>query len=154
MATFGTPPRYRWDEGTYRHLLHFVQHRPLKPEQPARARLPKSVQELLRARGGDYIQHLGIGGTDFYHSIFAWRSWRVERRLRRMFEATIRRRHLPRNLTRGLRVSLDGTTLLVDYPETEERWNQRLIGHAVYTQKEWLPFHLNEITKRFYGIVD
>jgi hypothetical protein len=68
-----------------------------------------------------------------------------------MFERAIRRRDLARNLKQGRRVSLDGATLLVDYPDTPGKWNQKLIGHGVYTRYEWLPFHLNETAFRFYS---
>lgn len=151
VATFGTPPRYRWNRQICENLLHFVQHRPLDKERPCIACLPGSVQEVIEAKGGDYVQQLGIGGTDFLHHIFAWRSWNVERRLRRMFEPTVRRRDLGRNLKQGHRVSLDGTTLLIDYPQTDGKWNQKLVGHGVYTRSEWLAYHLNEIADRFYG---
>jgi len=150
VATFGTPPRYRWNTNVCTKLLHFVQHRPLDVQHPGRASIPNSVQDVIEARGGDYIQQIGIAGTDFPHQAFAWRSWSAERRLRDIFESTIRLRDLPNNLRSGYRVSLDGKTLLVDYPSTDEHWNQKLIGHGVYTRPEWLPFHLNEISDHFY----
>lgn len=150
VVTFGTPPRYRWNTNICRNLLHFVQHRPLDIDHPGRATIPTSVQDIIEARGGDYIQQIGIAGTDFPHHALAWRSWNAERRLREIFEATIRLRDLPNNLRSGYRVSLDGKTLLVDYPATDENWNQKLIGHGVYTRQEWLPFHLNEIDDHFY----
>ena len=151
VVTFGAPLRYRWNSEVCENLLHFVQHRPLIPDKPSRANLPESIEDILTAKGGDYVQQLGIGGTDFLHAVFAWRSWNAERRIRNMFAAGIRRRDLTKSLKRGVRVSPDGTTLLVDYPETEEKWNQKLIGHGVYTRHEWLPFHLHAITDRFYG---
>ncbi len=151
IATFGTPLRYRFNLQTCENLLHFVQHRPLIPSEPARSRLPKSLGEFATARGGDYVQHFGIGGTDFPHSLLAWRSWRIERRLRKMFEPAVRLGNLKENLQRGHRVSLDGKTLLVDYAATPEKWNQKLFGHGVYTCREWLPFHLRQIASVFYS---
>lgn len=150
VATFGTPLRYRWNTEVCGSLVHFVQHRPLSPRDPTKASIPTRLQEIMTAAGGDYVQQLGIGGTDFLHSALAWRSWNVERRLRRLFAPSVRRRDLARNLKQGRRVSADGTTLLVDYPDTQMKWNQKLIGHGVYTRPEWLPFHLREITSRFY----
>lgn len=151
VATFGAPLRYRWHEVVNSKLLHFVQHRALSSEGVTIAKLPQSASDFVQATGGDYVQQMGIGGTDFLHSIFAPRSWIPEWKLARLFEASIRRRDLAKNLQRGHRVSLDGTTLLVDYPDTAERWNRKLLGHGVYTRKEWLPFHLNEIQQRFYA---
>lgn len=151
IATFGTPLRYRWNQSVCPKLLHFVQHRVLDPEHPTVAKFPGSIRDVIRAHGGDYIQQFGISGSDFYPQLYSWRSWQAERRLRRMFEASARRRDVTKNLRKGHRVSLDGTTLLVDYPTTEQKWNQKLIGHGVYTRHEWLPFHLNAIAKRFYS---
>ncbi len=150
VVTFGTPLRYRWRTQMFPNLLHVIQHRPTDAEHPMRATLPDSIEDIMTARGGDYVQQLGIGGTDFLHAIYSWRSWNSERRLRKMFAPGIRRRDLPSNLRRGLRASPDGTTLLVDYPDHAERWNQRLIGHGVYTRPEWLVFHLREIANRFW----
>lgn len=150
VVCFGTPLRYRWNAEICQKLLHVVHHRPLITHAPAQGSVPKSIREVARARGGDYVQQLGIGGTDFLHPIFAWRSWWCESRLRKLLAPGIRRRNLPRNLRRGQRVSLDGTTLLVDYPHTRNRWRRKLLGHGIYTRHEWLPFHLTEVTQRFY----
>jgi hypothetical protein len=151
VATFGTPLRYRWNTDVCANLLHFVQHRPLDQQHPEVAMLPTSIQQVMDAAGGDYVQQLGIAGTDFVTVGFAWREWIVERRMRRMFEPRVRRRDLIKNLMRGHRVSADGTTLLVDYADTAEGWQRKLFGHGVYTCHQWLPFHLREITERFYG---
>jgi hypothetical protein len=151
VATFGTPLRYRWNRMICPKLLHFVQHRSLDPSAPTQAVLPRSFQEAYDAAAGDYVQHLGIGGTDFLPSIFAWRDWLVERRMARIFEATARRRDLWKKLKMGRRESCDGTTLLVDYSIGDNRFYRKLIGHGVYTCRAWLPFHLQEITERFYA---
>ena len=98
---FGTPLRYRWNRSVVPKLLHFVQHRVLRPDQPSVAAIPSSIQEVFEAIGGDYVQQFGIGGTDFLHSIVAWRSWNSERRLHKMFEKNIRRRDLAKNLLQG-----------------------------------------------------
>lgn len=151
VATFGTPLRYRWNTKVCSKLLHFVQHRPLDQEHPELAVLPTSIQQVMEAQGGDYVQQLGIAGTDFAMFGFAWREWIVESRIRRMFEPRVRRRDLLKNLKQGRRVSADGTTLLVDYWDPAEAWHRKLFGHGVYTCRQWLPFHLREITRRFYG---
>jgi hypothetical protein len=151
VATFGTPLRYRWCSDVCPNLLHFVQHRPLNPEHPELAVLPGSIQQVLDAVGGDYVQQLGIAGTDFPTSILAWREWIVERRMRKMFEPKARRRDLMKKLKLGRRASADGTTLLVDYADSEAGWNRKLLGHGVYTCRQWLPFHMREICSRFYG---
>jgi hypothetical protein len=154
VATFGTPLRYRWNLDVCPKLLHFIQHRSLVAEHPNKACLPRSIQDVIDAAAGDYIQHLGIAGTDFLPSIFAWRDWIVERRMARMFESTARRGDLLKKVKLGRRESSDGVTLLVDYPDTDDGFNSKLFGHGVYTARRWLPYHLNEITRRFYGLTD
>ena len=151
VVTFGTPPRYRWDTTACPHLLHFVQHRSLDAAHPLKAVLPRSIRELSTAAGGDYLQHMGIGGTDFLHSMLAWRSWCAERRLRRILEPGTRRRDLPSHLKRGYRLQLEGKTYLVDYPEEPGKWNQALLGHGIYTRAEWIPFHLRQIIASLYA---
>jgi hypothetical protein len=151
VATFGTPLRYRWNREICPKLLHFVQHRVVDAEHPTRAILPRSPQDVYRATAGDYVQHIGIGGTDFLPSIFAWRDWLVEHRMAKMFESTARRRDIWKKLKVGRRTSCDGTTLLVDYSIDDNPWYGKLFGHGVYTMHQWLPFHLREITERFYG---
>ena len=151
VASFGTPLRYRWNTQIFPNQLHFVQHRPLDAEHPEQASLPGSLLDVINANAGDYIQQCGIVGTDFLPSIFAWRDWVVERRMQRMFEPGARRRDVLKRLKQGRRVCCDGTTLLVDYPDTDDGWNRQLFGHGVYTCRQWLPFHLKQITSRFYS---
>lgn len=151
VATFGTPLRYRWDRRVCPNLLHFVQHRTVDPNEPNRAVLPRSPQDVYDSVAGDYVQHFGIAGTDFWPSFFAWRDWIVERRMSRMLESTARRRDLWSKLKLGRRESSDGTTLLVDYASEDNPRYRSLFGHGVYTCEQWLPFHLREITERFYA---
>ena len=150
VVTFGTPVQYRWETSVSPRPVHFVHHRPLHPEHPARAELPSTAQEVLSARGGDYVQQLGIAGTNFFPNVLAWGSWRAERKIRSMLQPRIRRRDLVHNLKRGHRVSLDGLTLLVDYPDVPPGARRELFGHGIYTRSEWLPFHLRESLARLY----
>ena len=151
VVTFGTPLRYRWNTRVCPRLLHFVNHRPLVEGSPWRASLPGGVEEVLQARSGDYVQQLGIAGTNFLHYLGAWRSWRAEQKLHRLLQRGVRKRDLIHNLRNGLRVSQDGKTLLVDYAVTDKGWAVKAAGHAVYTRPEWLPFHLREIARCLYG---
>ncbi len=69
----------------------------------------------------------------------------------RMFESTARRRDVWKKLKMGRRESSDGNDtarrLLLD----DNQWYRKLFGHGVYTCRQWLPFHLREITERFYA---
>jgi hypothetical protein len=153
IATFGMPLRYRWNRDVVPRLLHFTQHRSIDGHDPMKAVIPRSVSDVVTAASGDYVQHLGIAGTDFIPSLFAWRDLVVERRLHWLFESTTRRRDVFQKLKQGRRASCDGKTLLLDYPATPGREHQKLFGHGVYTSPIWLRFHLETICEHFYSQV-
>jgi len=106
---------------------------------------------VLTAADGDYVQQLGIAGTNVMPSPFAWRSWLADRRLNRLLQANLRRLELGKWFEAGTRVPAEGTTLLVDYGPGEGNIGRHLGGHAVYTCPEWLLFHAEEVARCFYG---
>ena len=150
LVTFGTPIRYGWDRRGYRRLLHFVNHKPIG-EQPHLAALPQSLDDLLSCRGGDYIQHFGIAGTNARPGLLAWRAGWADRRLNRILQSGVRKRDFWRRIKVGARVPEQGETLLVDYGQAKGKPLEDVFGHAVYTREEWLAFHLSEIVNRLYG---
>ena len=150
VVTFGTPIRYGWDTGGYARLLHFVHHRPTEGHPPYRAVPPGSIDEVLTAAGGDYIQHAGIAGTNLPPHLIAWRTWIADVRLARLLEGPLRRRDFWRRLKAGMRVAEDGDTLLVDYGPVEGTIAEHLAGHAVYTRHHWLLFHAEQVAEQFY----
>ena len=151
FVTFGTPIRYGWDKDGYAKLLHFVNHRPQEGLPAYQTALPGSVDDVWSATGGDYIQQFGIAGTNFAPNVFAWRTWMADIRLGRFLQGSLQRRDLLRRLKAGMRVAEEGETLLVDYGPAEGNVAQHLAGHAVYTRVAWLPFHAEQVVRRFYG---
>jgi hypothetical protein len=150
LVTFGTPIRYGWDLGGYGKLLHFVNHRPAAGRADDRTSLPTSAGELQTAAAGDYVQHLGIAGTNLPPSIFLWRQWWADRRLGRLLQPKYSPLDLLDRLRLGLRVPDAGQTLLVDYGSPEGNAAEHLAGHAVYTKLKWLPFHTVESARWLY----
>jgi hypothetical protein len=150
IVTFGTPIRYGWDTDGYGKLLHFVHHRAAEGLPPYRAPFPPKVRDVLWATHGDMIQQLGIAGTNVSPGILAWRAWLANRRLARLLHSDLRPRDLIRNYSCGLRVPDEGTTLLVDYRNAAGRPETKIAGHAVYTRRDWLLFHAEEVCRRFY----
>jgi hypothetical protein len=150
VATFGTPVRYGWDTRVATRLLHFVNHRPAEGLPAYQAAMPRSLDDILNATYGDFVQQFGIAGTGIAPWIWSWRSRVADRRLRRVVQRGIRRRDLLRRLTSGTRVADAGKTLLVDYDESDDRARRLLGGHAVYTRNEWQTFHQEEVVRRFY----
>jgi hypothetical protein len=151
IVTFGTPIRYGWDCGGFANLLHFVHHRPREGLPVYQTTWPRSVDELQLAVDGDYVQFVGVAGTNFAPPVFDWRAWTADRRLNRLLQGHLRKRDLPARLQAGQRVAADGTTLLVDYGGEQDPGPHALAGHAVYTRRIWLAFHLEQVACHFYG---
>jgi hypothetical protein len=151
LATFGTPVRYGWDSGGYSKLLHFVYHRCHPACEPHLAIFPFQLDDVLTGAGGDYIQQIGIAGTNFTPSPLAlWRTWRTELRLNTLLQPNLRRRDLASRLAVGMRIPSEGQALLVDYSQCSVRLARSIAGHAVYTLRELMLFHAEEIANRFY----
>jgi hypothetical protein len=150
MVTFGTPIRYGWDRRGYDGLLHFINHRPLAGLPPYRAQFPPRLDDVFHAAGGDYVQQIGIAGTNAAPSVLAWRAFAADRNLNELLQSDLSPSDLIGRLELGMRVPETGTTLLVDYGPEEATLAQHLAGHAVYTRHEWLLFHAEEIVQRLY----
>jgi hypothetical protein len=135
MVTFGTPHRYAWQPGGYARRLHFVHRRPTAPDRPSGTE--PSVADLMRAADGDYVQQLGVAAADAAPSLFAWRARLANRRLDEV-------------LSSGPPAADDGSAILVDYGEPDGNIAHHQAGHAVYAQKKWLLFHIEEVARRFY----
>lgn len=152
IVTFGTPIRYGWDRLGYGRLLHFVNHRPVPGLPPYRALFPPKLEDVLGAAGGDYVQQVGIAGTNTMPSMLAWRAWSADQNLNRLLQGDLSTRDLVARLQLGMRVAQEGTTLLVDYGPPQGNLAQHLAGHAVYTRHDWLVFHAEEVARRFYAL--
>jgi hypothetical protein len=151
LVTLGTPVRYGWDEDGMDQLLHFINHRPCPGMPVHRAAPPTSLDDVLTAAGGDYIQQLGIAGSNITPPLWAWRAWLAEIRLSRLLQAGVSGKDLLAHLKLGVRAHDTGENLLVDYGPAEGHIGQHLAGHAVYTRQGWLLFHAEQVAQRFYG---
>ena len=151
IVTFGTPIRYGWDTEGCANLLHFIHHRPVADGPEYLAPQSIEVSRLLKAQDGDYIQHLGIAGTNLAATILSPRTFLADWRLDKYLERDTPREGFFKRLKHGTRVPEEGTTLLVDYAEVEPGLHNHLAGHALYTRRKWLPFHCLQVADRFYG---
>jgi hypothetical protein len=152
LVTFGTPVLYGWNRGGYKRLLHFVYHRPMAGLPAHRAPFPPTPERVSCAADGDYVQQLGIAGTDVPPSLFAWRARLADRRLARVLEAGLSGAPTLERFRAGTRVAESGTTLLVDYGVSRGGLGRHGGGHTVYAQPEWLLFHAEETARRFYDL--
>ena len=149
VATFGTPVRYGWDTGGCSRLMHVVHHQRNSSEQPWQAAFPPTREDLLNGHG-DFIQQVGIAGTDFPPGPLTWRSWLANSRLSTLLAPNLPRRGLLSRLKFGQRVHADGRQLLIDYGPQEGNIAQHMLGHAVYTRQSWMAFHAREVARAYY----
>jgi hypothetical protein len=150
MVTFGTPIRYGWNSAGFSKLLHFIHHRPTEGVPEYRAPFPPRLDDVMRGAKGDYVQQLGIAGTNVAPSLFSWRARMAEGRLNRLLQGESSEGGLLDHFKAGAIVPDAGTALLVDYGLPKGSISQHLAGHAVYTRKKWLLFHAEEVARRFY----
>jgi hypothetical protein len=152
IVTFGTPVRYGWDSGGYARLLHFIHHRPAVGLPEYLAPFPPKLDDLMTAARGDYVQQLGIAGTNVMPSVLAWRAWMADQRLGRLLQREVPQSNTLERLKAGMIVPDEGTTLLIDYGRPQGGISEHLAGHAVYTRKAWLLFHAEQVAQQFYGL--
>ncbi len=152
IVTFGTPVRYGWDESGCDNLLHFVNHHPLDHVAPYRSVWPKTASELIAAiRGdyGDFIQQTFVAQSDLSPAFWSWTAWKSNRILRNLLEASEQYNNRLQRLRQAVRVADSGFTCLVDYAAVDPSARE-VFGHAVYTDLDWMAFHLKEICARLY----
>jgi hypothetical protein len=152
LVTFGTPIRYGWDTLGYSKLLHIVHHRPVEGQEeyhgPRRLRLGR----MLRAVHGDYVNQLGIAGSNLPPLPLAMRTFIADRRMRQLVERGLMSEWIGKRIRRGMRVPDEGSTLLVDYADLERVPWRHLLGHAPYTRSRWLPLHCELVAESFYHL--
>ena len=151
VVTFGTPIRYGWDSGGYSRLLHFINHRPVEGLPAFRAPFPPKIENVMKAAEGDYVQQLGIAGTNIMPSVLSWRAWLADRRLNGLLQSGPPEGGTLERFRAGAIVPDEGTTLLVDYGPPDGGIAQHQAGHAVYTRQKWLLFHAEQVAGRFYS---
>ena len=144
VATFGTPLRYGWGRGARLRLLHVVNHR----GAPTRA---ASLRGVLVTEHGDYVQQLGVHGSDF--PALTERERGLNARLDRVLGKGRDLRTWVRHLAHGARVAPQGQTVLVDYGDDARVVPNFLatgLGHAAYTRRDAMLFHAQLVATHFY----
>lgn len=145
-VTFGTPVVYGWDTDHLDGLIHFIHHRPSPPLPAHLAPFPFGVEDVVHATHGDYVQQLGIAATTISPGWLQVLARQCERALQSWWFPQLRRRELWEQWKLGVRCHRDGLNVLADY--TSETVDAApVLGHAVYTRPEWIPFHLLLIAK-------
>jgi len=159
-VTYGTPLRYAWPESV-ENFLSFVNHRPGATPLVAQTSEngtadylgPQEFRplQLLSAKAGDYVNQIGIAGTNFPPLPFTLRMLLADLSLAKLLEADLDPEWLLPRIHHGRRVAGSGTTLLPDYHDQGFWPWYHVLGHAVYTRRQWLPFHCEEVARVFYS---
>lgn len=145
FVTFGTPVRYPWGRKSSRRLLQIVNHR-------GSGMLAGEWGGILTTRGGDYVQQLGVLGSDSL--ALSGRDRGVNRRLDEFLEVGLDLRRWQAALRERRRVSPFGSTLLVDYADGGGRFpnaQRTLFGHGVYTRFDAMLFNFRQICLELYS---
>ena len=153
FVTLGTPIRYGWDSDGYAKLMHIVNHRPAAGLAEHQAPFPPASDDIMYAAHGDFIQQIGVAGTNFAPPLWAWRTWLADVRLGIMLQRDCRSAELYRRWQMGMRAHDEGENVFVDYGPSSAYVAKHVFGHAVYTRLEWQLFHAELIAQRFYGLV-
>ena len=151
IATFGTPIRYGWNLPERSHLMHVIHHHPRAGLARHRTKFPPSVDDLLTATDGDYVQQFGIAGTNISPGLLSFRSWWADVALGRLLEHGLTRATALSRWPAGRRTPDEGASYLVAYPPTGESIAKHMAGHGVYTRLPWLLFHAELVAREFYG---
>lgn len=155
FVTLGTPVRYGWNPEGFSRLLHFIHRRPAPGLPEYRAPFPPQWRRVAEGADGDYIQQLGIAGTDFIANPILIRAYLANRRLRVVLgEADAEPRGMLDRFRAGRIVPDHGLALLVDYGRKPVASLRQMAGHGVYTRRRWMLFHLAQTVERFYAPVE
>jgi hypothetical protein len=153
VVTLGTPVRYGWDPSGLGHLLHIVNHRPMRLDGKrwlAKMELPQITMEMPIAWGGDYVQQLAVAGTDAVPATAEEKAF--NKALWEVLEPYDGFERWLECARKCVRCQPDGEVLLVDYKDGGSTVaKDHCYGHAAYTRSNHLLFLFTEIVSRFYS---
>lgn len=155
VVTLGTPVRYGWDPAALGHLLHIVNHRPMRLDGKrwlAKVDLPQITMEMPMVLGGDYVQQLAVAGSDAVPPTPA--ALAANKALWELLEPYDGFERWLECVRRCVRCPQDGLCLLVDYKDTvmppAAKAADVVYGHAAYTRANALLFTFSEIVGTLY----
>jgi hypothetical protein len=153
VVTFGTPVRYGWDPSALGHLLHIVNHRPMRLDGKrwlAKFELPQITMEMPIAWGGDYVQQLAVAASDAVPPSPEGKA--ANKALWELLEPWEGFERWMECARKAVRCQNDGHCLLVDYKDSgSSNPSEHIYGHAAYTRTQAMLFNAMEIARILYG---
>lgn len=146
-VTLGTPPSYAWADSGYYRLLNIINHR-------GNTFLAGSLKGLLTTKSGDYIQQLGILGSDLIAATAHER--RLNRKLDEILGEGSNIRLWSDLIKHKMRVPPHGRTFLVNYGDNAAvpNFHQTFFGHGIYTKYHAMLYLSIFIGQFFYGLTN
>ncbi|MCB9637314.1 MAG: hypothetical protein H6728_10750 [Myxococcales bacterium] len=154
FVTLGTPVRYRWTVREGDRLLHLINHRPLKKAKtPLEKTRGGSFRNIFYTTDGDYVQQLGIAGSDLLANTPT--SLRLNNELALVFGVGVSPSCLQTLLKQRTRLHEQGHHLLVDYLDQSSSMfslngNETMFGHGIYTRRKVMSFTMRLIARYLY----
>lgn len=145
IVTLGTPVRYGWPKPAWPRILHIINHR---GEHPTAG----DLDGIITTRDGDYLQQLGIAGSDLPAPTAELRA--INSELDQVLGPGCQPQKWAENLTYKKRIHLGGHTLLVNYRDQSSLGLPNFIatnfGHAIYTRRYSMEFMIALIHQYLY----
>jgi len=143
FVTLGTPVRYQWAKNKSIRIMHVINHR---GEEPIGGRF----SGLATTRDGDYIQQLGIAGSDVISPLKLHRQLNVK--LNEFLGAGVDLSIFKQSIKNRRRLHDLGINYLINYQDGGKIPNywKTFFGHAIYTRYQTMLFHTELICSTFY----
>lgn len=170
IIAFGTPVRYGWEPAGCGQLIHVLHHRNFEPKTPYRTKPlfpPHLPQDVIHAKWGDWVQALGIAGTDVPPPTMLKLDQALGAVVERGLKSSGGLKLLPKKIRHtcarwatGTRCHTDGRNLLLQYEASGHQSRlgvpieESMFGHGVATSEAWLRAHLGLIIQAFEGPLD
>jgi len=144
VVTLGTSPRYPWNCTNNMQVIHIINHRGDEPYAGGLLGMPIT-------RDGDYIQQLGIAGSDIVPTLKRDKilNLKLDKSLGVGFDFKLWREHLRARK----RIHDHGLTYLVDYHDNSKYPNgyKTIFGHGSYTRYKMMLFNTSLMVEHFYS---